>query len=261
MRAGSVKLNLERKLVAHCVAAALLLTTSVGVAAPPDFSGVWERYPPLHDPAATPEGIFAEGAPLPGGEPKLREPYAKQYQEIEKRRAAAEENGQPLADASVRCLPSGMPMMMTAILPLEILQTRAELVILAEELAEIRRIDINGKLPPLDETAPSYHGYSVARWEGATLVIRTQGVREQVQFMDIPHSKALRITERLRLIAPDMLEDRISLDDPDILAQPYQFTFKYKRNSTYKIAEYVCDNNHYDVNGSGDVHFSPDPGH
>jgi len=237
----------------------LLLAASPGTAAPVDFSGVWERDPPLHNPALTPEAIFAEGAPMPGAKPRLREPFATQYEALEKKAAAAEESGQPLGDASIRCLPSGVPSMMTAVLPLEIVQKGNELLILAEELAEIRRIYINEKMPPSEEIAPSYHGYSVAHWEGATLVIQTRGIREEVRFLDMPHSADMRLTERLRLTAPDMLEDQGTIEDPAILLAPYRFTFRYKRNSTYKVAEYVCDDNHYDVNGTGSVIFHSEP--
>jgi len=149
--------------------------------------------------------------------------------------------------------------MMTAVLPLEIVQKRNELLILAEELAEIRRIYINEKMPPAEEIPPSYHGYSVAHWEGATLVIQTQGIRAEVRFLDMPHSANMRVTERLRLTAPDMLEDQGTIEDPAILLAPYRFTFRYKRNSTYKVAEYVCDDNHYDVNGTGGVIFHSEP--
>jgi len=241
------------------IAATVILAASPGIAAPVDFSGVWERYPPVHNPALTPEEIFTEGAPMPGAKPRLREPFATEYETLEKKTAAAEESGHPLADASIRCLPSGVPAMMTAILPLEIVQRGGELLILAEELAEIRRIYINEKMPPAGEIAPSYHGYSVAHWEGATLVIQTQGIREDVRFLDMPHSADMRVTERLRLTGPDMLEEQGTIEDPAVLLAPYRFTFKYKRNSTYKVAEYVCDNNHYDVNETGGVIFHSEP--
>jgi len=250
-----------RNLPLRGLAATLILTAGSGIAAPVDFSGVWERYPPVHDPALTPEAIFAEGAPMPGAKPRLREPFAIQYEALEKKTAAAEESGHPLADTGIRCLPSGVPAMMTAILPLEIVQRRNELLILAEELAEIRRIYINEKMPPAEEIAPSYHGYSVAHWEGATLVIQTQGIRDEVRFLDMPHSADMRVTERLRLTAPDMLEDQGTIEDPAVLLAPYRFTFRYKRNSTYKVAEYVCDDNHYDVDAAGSVILHSKPEH
>ncbi len=241
------------------LAAAMTLAVAPGVAAAVDFSGVWERFPPLHTPAPTPDAIFEEGIPM-GPTPRFREPYATQYAEYEKKSEAAEASGTQLADSSVRCLPMGTPGMMIAILPLEIVQKRGEVLILAEELGEIRRIYIGDKMPPHDEIAPSYNGYSVAHWEGATLVVQTEGIREDVRYLDMPHSADMKVTERLRLTPKGLLEDQISIDDREFLLEPFRFTFTYKKNLTYKVAEYVCDNNHYDVTGSG-VTFHPEPKH
>jgi hypothetical protein len=190
--------------------------------------------------------------------PRLKEPYAAQYAAYERKKDAAEASGRPLPDASVECLPMGTPGMMIAILPLEIMQKPAEMLILAEELGEIRRVYIGDKMPPLEQIPPSYHGYSVAHWEGATLVVSTEGIREDVRYMDIPHSADMKVTERLRLTPTGMLEDQITMDDPAYLLQPFRFTFTYKKNLTYKVAEYVCDHNHYDVTGDG-VKFNPKP--
>jgi hypothetical protein len=237
------------------MAGVLMLAANTVWAAPVDLTGVWERYPPLHDPAANPNAIFAEGFGNPGGAPKLREPFATQYEEYEKKSQAAEESGHPLPTPSDRCLPMGMPMMMSAIMPLEIVGRRGEVVILAEELAEIRRIYLNDQLPSLPDVPPSFRGYSVGRWEGDTLVVETEGIREDVRYLDIPHSADMKIIERFRLVSPDMLEDRVLIEDPRVLAQPYRVTFRYKRSRTYKIQEYVCTDNHYHVNAEGKVIF------
>jgi hypothetical protein len=93
----------------------------------------------------------------------------------------------------------------------------------------------------------------VGRWQGNTLVVQTIGVREDVKFVDIPHTAQMKVTERLRLTAPDQLESQITIDDPSILAKPYRFTFGYKRNPEYRIMEYICDNNRYHPNADGSV--------
>jgi len=259
MKQKSISRRASRGATFCWIASVLMLAVKPVVAAPVDFSGVWERYPPLHDPAANPKAIFAEGFSVPGGAPKLKEPYATEYKRYENRAKAAEESGHPLPTASDRCLPMGTPMMMSAIMPLEIVGRRGEVVILAEELAEIRRIYINDELPPLEEIPPSFHGYSVGHWEGDTLVVTTEGIRDDVRYLDIPHSPAMKVVERFRLVSPDMLEDKISMEDPKVLAKPYQFTFRYKRSSTYRVQEYVCSNNHYHVNAKGAVVFDIAP--
>lgn len=231
--------------------AATLLAAHVASGATPDFSGTWERYP---DPYAIfDEMPFADDPPPPGGGPTLKAPYAGEYKQLMQRRAEASRKGQPLADPSTQCLPEGMPTIMGAIYPIEIVQTPAQIVVLAEFLTQTRRIYLNEKMPPLDELSPGYNGYSVARWEGATLVVQTTGVREDVRFLEIPHSAQMKVTERWRLTAPNLLENQVTIEDPKFLAKPYRFTFGYRRNPQYRIMEYICDNNRNRFDAEGNV--------
>lgn len=226
-------------------ATALLLAGTLAHAAVPDFSGVWELYPPPNYES------LDEGAPAApsnqspeDGLPQLREPYATEYQDLLKRRADAHERGEPLLDSGTQCLPEGMPTIMGAVQPLEILQTPRQLVVLAEFVTQTRRIYLNEKMPPMEEISPSYNGYSVGRWERKTLVVETVGVREDVKLWDVlPRSANMRVTERLRLTASDMLENEVTIDDPTVLLKPYKLVFKYKKQPTYRITEYICSNN------------------
>jgi len=69
----------------------------------------------------------------------------------------------------------------------------------------------------------------------------------------------MKVTERLRLTGPGLLEDQITIEDPGILAKPYQFTFGFKRNPEYRIMEYICDNNRnrFDANGGVSLEVAP----
>src|SRR6185503_13254675 len=154
-----------RKLV---LATASLLATAAASSATPDFSGTWERYP---DPYAIfNDNPFAEDPPPPNGGPKLREPYATAWHKLVARKAAASKQGKPLADPSTQCKPEGMPTIMGAIYPIEIVQTPKQIVVLAEFLTQTRRIYLNEKMPALDDVSPGYNGFSVGHWQGDTLV-------------------------------------------------------------------------------------------
>ncbi|MEP7310980.1 MAG: hypothetical protein ABI859_00230 [Pseudomonadota bacterium] len=211
----------------------------------PDFGGVWARHP---NPYAN-----GENPPLPGGEPALKEPYASAYKESLAKKRAADEHGTPLIDDSTRCLPEGMPTIMGATYPLEIFQSPRDVVVLAELFTQTRRIFLNETLPPLDEVTPSYNGSSIGHYEGQTLVVETRGVLEDVKFapFGIPHSRNMKITEQLRLAGPDLLENHITIEDPGVLDSPYVFTFRYKRKPDYKVSEYICDNNRYEPDETG----------
>jgi len=238
---------MSRRCLPLVLGALIWLAAHGASAAAPDFSGTWERYP---DPYPA-DDRFPEEPPPPAGGPKLKEPYASAYRKLTQRQAEAVRKGVPLADPSTQCMPQGVPTIMAAVHPIEILQTPQQLVVLAEFLTQTRRIYLNEKMPALEDVSPGYNGYSVGHWQGDTLVVQTIGVREDVRFVDIPHSPQMKVTERLRLTAPNLLENQLTIEDPAILAKPYTFTFGYKRNPEYRILEYICDNNRYSVDAQG----------
>ncbi len=257
--------NIHRSIPARVLLGCLLIaTTALACAAQPsahqpkaqgahrpDISGTWER---------TPDDWFGENPddPVhPGGPMDLKASYAKQYAELKKRQAAANAAGTPLATTSSMCLPEGMPVMMAALFPIEIIHDDKQVIVLGEYLQQVRRIILNEPSPPLKDLDPSYQGYSRGHWEGDTLVVRTQGVRTDVMFYDVPHGKAMTITERLRLKSPDLLENRVVIEDPEVLNKPYRFTFDYKR-SAYRIHEYVCENNQIETDSDGTTHLKRD---
>tara|TARA_A100001391_G_scaffold119169_3_gene80991 strand:- start:25055 stop:25858 length:804 start_codon:yes stop_codon:yes gene_type:complete len=205
--------------------------------AEPNITGVWEIWP---DPFAGEENTFLE-LPVPGGGPKLREPYATEWKALRDERDAMLRAGTPKVDPSTQCLPEGMPMIMGAIFPIEILQTPGQVTVLAEFLTQTRRIYLDKPMPPIEELNPNFYGYSVGHWEGDTLVVTTKGVKEDTEFFEIPHSVNMTITERIRLTGPDLLEDEITIDDPERLLEPYTFTYGYRRNPDYVIQEYFCE--------------------
>ena len=214
----------------------------------PDLSGVWAPYRPGRgaDPALTPP---------PPSPIVLKPPYAKPY---EARRAAEDEatkRGEPLATAAVSCVPYGMPRMMAvALYPVEIIPQPKQITIITEAFSEVRRVYMNQPQPPIDEVPPGYYGHSVGRWEGNTLVVDTVGIKESVlAYQMLPHSSQMRITERIRLVTPDMLHDQITIEDPVVLEKPVVYTLAYRRLPSYKMVEFVCENNREYVDEKGAV--------
>ncbi|MGD8216991.1 hypothetical protein [Pseudomonas thivervalensis] len=215
----------------------------------PDISGTWER---------TPDDWFGENPddPVhPGGPMDLKQPYAREYAELKKKQAAANEAGTPLATTSSKCLPEGMPTMMAALFPIQIIHDDKQVIVLGEYLQQVRRILLNQAMPPKEKLDPKYQGHSRGHWEGDTLVVETQRVRTDVTFYDVPHSEAMKITERIRLKGPDLLENQVVIEDPQVLNTPYRFTFDYKR-SNYAIQEYVCENNQIVIDSEGKASLS-----
>jgi hypothetical protein len=213
----------------------------------PDFSGAWGPY-------RGGRGADAKLAPPPATPLAMKPEYAKAYEARRAAEAAANSRGEPLATASSACVPYGMPSMMSvAVYPIEIIQTPRQVTIIAEAFSEVRRVYIGKPQQKIDDVPPGYYGRSVGRWEGDTLVIDTVGIKESVQYQRMPHSDQMHISERMRLVAPDVLHDQITIEDPVVLEKPYTYTLAYRRMPDYEMVEFVCDNNREYVDDQGVV--------
>lgn len=220
------------------------------MASTPDIEGVWNRYPPYADTFSN----QPDPPELQLVEPPLKEPYLTEWREMRAKREAAEAAGRPLPTPSSLCRPEGMPGIMGAHYSLQILQNpgQNQVVVLGEFMSQIRRIYLNEEMPQIDAIDPGYFGYSVAKWVGEVLEVTTAGIREDVVYEDIPHSVDMKISERFYLNKDKILVDDIVIEDPKFLSKPYKFTFMYKKEpSTYKVGEYVCDNQSVIVEDDG----------
>ena len=128
------------------------------------------------------------------------------------------------------------------------------MTIVAEAFSEVRRVYMDEPQMEIGSVPPGYYGHSVGTWEGDTLTIDTIGIKETVRgYRGMPHSSQMRVTERLRLVAPDVLHDEITIDDPVVLERPVTYTLAYRRIPGYKMVEFVCDNNREYVDEDGIV--------
>jgi hypothetical protein len=220
--------------------ALLLLACAITALAQADLSGIWR--PSIGGRAGT-------AAPLP-----LRPTYKERYEALRARERAAAARGEQLATRGL-CEPYGMPgMMQVAVYPMEVVQTPKQVTIIAEAFSEVRRIYIGKSQLSLDDVDPGYYGHSVGRWDGNTLVVDTIGIKESVQgYQEMPHSDKMRITERIQRIAPDTLEDQITIDDPIVLEKPVTHTISYRLVPNYEMVEFVCENNREYVDENGVV--------
>ena len=229
------------------LAGASLAAIAVPAIAQPDFTGSWERYP---SPGETPDPRYAPTpVPIP---PPLKPEYLEQWREHEAVLAARQAEGQPPGDDYVKCLPDGMPAMMQGMFPMEVFQRPEQINITQEAFNQTRRITIGGTLPKWDEVDPTFYGTSVAHWDGDTLVIETTGIKQNVKFRWVPHSDAMKITERMSLLAPDMLRDEITVED-EYLERPWTYSYVFRRMPGYKLLEYVCEDNRDYVDENGHV--------
>jgi hypothetical protein len=230
------------------LACALLLATLItgsadaaetAAAAPrTKLTGTWDRYP---GPEGSLDPRYTAAPPAPP--PPLKAPYDAEWKARQKANHEADLRGEPVYSGYAQCLPDGMPSMMMAMFPMEVLQTPGQITIIEEAYNQVRRIYLDAQQVPIADAEPGFWGNSVGHWEGDTLHVNTVGIKEKVRFRDVPHSDQMQIDERIKLLSPDLFQDEITITDPVYLTQPWSFKWMYKRRPNYRIMEYVCEAN------------------
>lgn len=133
-------------------------------------------------------------------------------------------------DPHVRCLPSSLPRMYTLPHLQKFIQSPNLLVMLNEFNASYRQIHMDGRPLPEDPN-PSWMGYSTAHWEGDTLVVETNGFRDDL-WLDVfgnPLTSAAKITERITRPNYGSLKVVMTIDDPKA----------YTKSWTTEIGEFL----------------------
>ena len=143
------------------------------------------------------------------------------------------DEGHDQMDPTIYCLPHGFPRAMTVNYPFEIVQTPNVVYILFESTQMQRRVYMDGRKMP-DGYPSTFLGFSTGKYEGDTLVVETVGLND-LTWMDgraIPHSDALRVTERIRRASPTALEIDFRFEDPQSFERPWtaKKTFESRPN-------------------------------
>jgi hypothetical protein len=176
----------------------------------------------------------------PDTAPKLTPEYLARWEVIRKSRMA----GSSEFDPNARCLSAGMPNMMSMTYGMEVQHTKDKITIYGELNDVYRRIFLDGRKPSqkiLDD--PTFAGYSTGRWEGDTLVVDTVAIREDALFDTFsPHSDQFTVRERIRFASPGILEDRITVNDPKALLEPFTSVRTYRKVSAPndELREFSC---------------------
>jgi hypothetical protein len=184
---------------------------------PGNFEGVWKAdfAPPLVDSALGTSGsLVTIERTLP--------PYTAEGANIFWHRVLMEQRGTPVANSPSLYLP-GIPMNALSLFlgPMTVIQNRDDFVIFFESGA-MWRIHLNRALPK--DLEPKFQGYSVGRWQGATLVVESTGfnTRTWLDSVGSPHSEELRFITRITKIDNGRkLEFLTTFDDPKMYSKPF----------------------------------------
>jgi hypothetical protein len=197
---------------------------------PFDLTGTW-----LH--GGGPDNNF-RFAPPPGF--KLT-PAAQAHYDAAR---AAQADGKVYHDDIGQCWPSGLPIMMTRVWPIAMIQLPTVIYMIQELMNTMRFIYLDGR-PHTDPdiAVPSFNGESIGHWENDTLVVDTKYFVPDHHWVDsgIPASDALHIVERIRMTNQGKtLEIEYTLTDPKSWEGDWKMTKRWQRVDDRDIAEVHC---------------------
>lgn len=223
-----------------------------------DLSGVWKTDPP---PPGENERLFGErmlAASVIGDDART---FSKYFINLlvdfapdqspmrpsaaplfDKNRQTASEN------PSANCLPQSLPRSDLHTYPFKIIQTPDLVTFLYEADFSFRQIYMDGRKLPVDPI-PTWLGYSVAKWEGDTLVIDSAGFVDKgwLDAAGHPHSDRMRIQERFHRRDFGHMEAQITVDDPGMYTKPILVKATYTLEPADSLLEYICPENEKDL--------------
>lgn len=214
----------------------------------PDFSGIWFANVPSKDYCKEADCVQEErmareqinlGIKMAGGLP---------YTEWSKQQMVARRANGGRADPHTYCKPPNYPRAWTLPQHTKIIQTSKEMVMLHEFNGAYREVYIDGRPLPVDPN-PTWNGYSTAHWEGDTLVIETNGIRDDM-WLDIqgsPITESARVTERLKRVKLGLMTVEISVNDPKAYTKPWSVTIEMALQVDTQMLEEICLDNEQDV--------------
>jgi hypothetical protein len=158
------------------------------------------------------------------------------------RKAQAE--GKVYRDDIGQCWPAGMPVIMTRVWPIAMVQLPTVIYMTSEFMNSLRIIYLDGRPhSEPDVVVPSHNGESIGRWEGDTLVVDTRYFAGHHHWLDsgIPISDAMHLVERIRKTNDGKtLEIQFTATDPKSWEGTWTWTKRWNRVDDRDIAEVSC---------------------
>jgi Family of unknown function (DUF6152) len=139
------------------------------------------------------------------------------------------------------CVPKGMPLMMEQPYPMEFRRDGDDVVLHMEEYDAVRKIHMDRNEPPADaERSPL--GYSVGRWEGATLVVTTTRLDwPWFNQSGIPQSPEATLVERFTPTADgSRLSYQLTATDPVNFTEPVTRSKQWLYLPDQEVRPYQC---------------------
>src|SRR5579872_7101359 len=217
------------------------------------------KYPDMQAQWSRPRGTGIQWDPSKPAGTAQQPPLTPEYQAIWEASMADQKNGGQGNDPLYRCYPVGMPRVMNAVFPWEIVITPSTTYMLFDHSMQ-RRIFTDGRDWPKD-MEPNFLGYSIGKWVDENgdgkydvLEVETRLVRGPHSYdgSGLPFHKDDQVSfkERIYLDSanPDILHDEVTTFD-HALTRPWTINRSYQRteNPIWFQNNCVDDNQHVQV--------------
>lgn len=198
---------------------------------PWNLTGTW-----FVDLASRGFGDFRFGPPYPEFIGQAAEDFE------EGRRITAE--GGTYRDAIGQCFPAGIPMLMTRVWPIMMVQLPTVIYMVSNFNNGFRQVFLDGREYSDPNTVIyTYNGESLGHWEEDTLVVNTRYIETWNHYIDtgIPISEEFRVQERMQLLEEGMvLQIEYIMTDPVNWVGEWRSTKRWLRVDQTDIGEVEC---------------------
>ncbi len=158
--------------------------------------------------------------------------------------AEARKAGKPYRDSIGQCYPAGMPMIMTRVWPIAMVQQPTVIYMMFGFTNSLRIIYLDGRqFTDSDIAIPTYNGESIGHWEGNTLVIHSKYFETNQHWIDqgIPISDQFEMTERVSLLDKGMtLQIEYTMTDPKNWQGEWHSSKRWMRQDWSDVPEVEC---------------------
>jgi hypothetical protein len=119
-----------------------------------------------------------------------------------------------------------------------------------EMLSDTRIFYTDGR-PRISSDIKMYLGDSRAHWDGEDLVVETTNLTDRTAFgvngNGPLHSTKMKVTERFRRVAADVLQYQITVDDPDTYVRPFTVSMPLTPLEGGRLLPYDCHPGNYAI--------------
>ena len=128
------------------------------------------------------------------------------------------------------------------------------MVAISYEMIHDTRVFYTDGRPHINQAIRQYLGDSRARWDGDVLVVETTNLTDKTSIglngNGLRHSDKMKITERFKRVAPDVIQYQVTVDDPVTYEKPFTISMPWTPLDGGKLLPYECHEGNYAIRQS-----------